>query len=147
VRDDPFRFSHLLRVRWAECDMQGIVFNPHYMMYFDVAFTEYFRALGLPYPEAFLAEGVDNFMVASAVNYRDAARFDDEIDIGVRTAYFGTTSFRMAFSARRAGAVLVEGTATYVIGDRATRAPKALPARLITAVETFERVAPMRKEG
>ena len=30
-----FRFSHRLRVRWVEVDMQKIVFNAHYLMYFD----------------------------------------------------------------------------------------------------------------
>jgi len=125
--------------------MQGIVFNPHYMMYFDVAFTEYWRMLDLPYPAAFLADGSDTFMVASAVNYRDAARFDDEIDIGVRTAYFGTTSFRMAFEIRRGGGLLVDGNATYVVGDSTTRAPRALPAKLLDAVAAYEAVAPERK--
>ncbi len=142
---EAFAFFHRLRVRWAECDMQGIVFNPHYMTYFDVAFTEYSRHIGLPYPAGLQALGLDNFMVAANLNFRDAARYDDELDIGVRTAYFGTTSFRMAFSIRRARAVLVEGEATYVIGDAATRAPRPLPAHLIAAVEAAELVRPARK--
>lgn len=140
-----FRFSHRLRVRWGECDMQGIVFNPHYLMYFDVAFTEYWRVIGMTYPGALLAEGLDNFMVASALRYRDAARYDDELDIHVRTEYFGTTSFRMGLSIQRAGGVLVDGTATYVTGDRDTRAPRPLPARLVNAVENYETVRPERK--
>ena len=126
--------------------MQGIVFNPHYMMYVDVASTEYFRAIGLPYPEALLQDGVDSFMVACNVNYRDAAKFDDEIDIAMRTAYFGTTSFRLAFSISRGANLLVDGTATYVTGDRETRAPRKLPARLVAAVEAFEPQPPERKK-
>ena len=47
-----FRFSHSLRVRWVEVDMQKIVFNGHYLMYFDTAIADYWRALGLPYEEA-----------------------------------------------------------------------------------------------
>ena len=47
ARDD-FRFFHSLRVRWAEVDMQSIVFNGHYLLYVDVAFTEFWRATGLP---------------------------------------------------------------------------------------------------
>ena len=43
-----FSFFHTLRVRWAEVDMQAIVFNGHYLTYFDVAFTEYWREAGLP---------------------------------------------------------------------------------------------------
>ena len=51
-----FRFSEPLRVRWAEVDAQGIVFNGHYLAYFDVGVTEYYRAIDKPYPEAILAE-------------------------------------------------------------------------------------------
>ena len=47
-----FRLVHRLRVRWAEVDMQKIVFNAHYLMYFDTAITDYWRALALPYEEA-----------------------------------------------------------------------------------------------
>jgi acyl-CoA thioester hydrolase len=115
------------------------------MMYFDVAFTEYMRAIGLTYPTAFEAEGTDTFMVSTTVNFRASARYDDEIDIGVRTAYFGTTSFRMAFSVRRGGDVLVEGVAAYVNGDRKTHAPRPLPVRLVEMVEHFETLPPARK--
>ena len=54
-----FRFAHRMRVRWAEVDKQGIVFNGHYLMYFDVAITEYYRALGYPYPEGLAQHGTD----------------------------------------------------------------------------------------
>jgi acyl-CoA thioester hydrolase len=142
---DPFRFFHRLRVRWGECDMQGIVFNPHYMAYFDIAFTEYWRTIGMPYPAALLAEGSDNFMVAANLNFRDSARYDDELDIGVRTEYFGSTSFRVAFSVRREGRVLVDGVATYVIGDARTRKPKKLPVALVERVTQFEYAKPATK--
>ena len=52
-----FRFFHRLRVRWAEVDMQKIVFNAHYLMYFDTAIADYWRAMALPYEEAMLALG------------------------------------------------------------------------------------------
>ena len=45
-----FTFFHPLRVRWAEVDMQSVVFNGHYLTYFDVAITEYWRSLKLPSP-------------------------------------------------------------------------------------------------
>ena len=143
---EAFRFFHPLRVRWAECDMQGIVFNPHYLMYFDVAFTEYMRAIGLPYPDAFAAAGTDTFMVSAQIDFRASARYDDELRIGVRTAYFGTTSFRMALSIRRDAEVLVEGVTAYVNGDRVTHAPRALPEQLVARVSAFESVSPERKK-
>ena len=58
---EHFGLRERLRVRWAETDMQGIVFNGHYLTYFDVAITEYWRAIGMPYPAAFAGTGVDLF--------------------------------------------------------------------------------------
>ena len=52
-----FRIFHRLRVRWAEVDMQKIVFNAHYLMYIDTAVSDYWRALALPYEEAFAQLG------------------------------------------------------------------------------------------
>ena len=52
VTRDDFRFFNRLRVRWAEVDLQKIVFNAHYLMYFDTAITDYWRALALPYEAA-----------------------------------------------------------------------------------------------
>ena len=142
---ESFRFSHRLRVRWGECDLQGIVFNPHYMAYVDVALTEYWRVLDLAYPQAFAAEGCDTFMVAATQTYRDAARFDDELDVRIRTDYLGTTSFRLAFAIQRAAALLVEGTATYVLGDAVTRMPRPLIPALLRAIAAYEPVTPARK--
>ena len=141
----PFRFAHRLRVRWGECDMQGIVFNPHYMAYVDVALTEYWRTVGLTYPQAFAAEGVDTFMVAASQRFRDAARFDDLLDVAMRVEYLGTTSLRFAFAISRDAATLVDGAATYVTGDRRTRAPVTLSERLVACVTAFETTPPDRK--
>ena len=141
----PFRFAHALRVRWGECDMQGIVFNPHYMAYVDVALTEYWRAVGLPYPAAFEAEGTDTFMVAASQTYRNAASFDDLLDVALRVDYLGTTSLRFAFDIGHDSASLVQGAATYVVADRQTRAPKPLSTTLVDCITRFEPVPPARK--
>jgi acyl-CoA thioester hydrolase len=61
-----FRFAHRLRVRWAEVDRQGIVFNGHYLTYFDVGITEYYRALGFPYPDGLAPHGTDLYVRKSA---------------------------------------------------------------------------------
>ena len=142
---DPFRFVHRLRVRWGECDMQGIVFNPNYMAYVDVALTEYWRAIGMVYPQALAEFGLDSFMVAARQSYRAPARFDDDVDVAFRTEFLGTTSLRFAFAIRRGETALFEGAATYVIADRETMRPKNLPARLIQAITDYEAVAPELK--
>ena len=87
-----FRFFHTLRVRWAEVDRQGIVFNGHYLTYFDVAITEYWRAIGVPYPAITDRWGSDLFVVKASVEYHAPAHYDDVLDIGVRVARIGTSS-------------------------------------------------------
>ena len=64
--------------------MQGIVFNAHYLTYCDVAVTEYWRALGLPYPEGVADRENDLFVVKATVQYRAPARYDDLLDLLIR---------------------------------------------------------------
>ena len=142
---DSYRFTHRLRVRWGECDMQGIVFNPHYMAFIDVALTEYWRNIGLPYPDGLAAEGTDIFMVAASQRYRDAASYDDLLDIALRTEYLGGSSLRFGFEIRRVDVKLFEGEATYVLADRVTRRPCPLSATLLDRIIAYERVTPARK--
>lgn len=42
---EEFWFHFPFRVRYSEVDAQAVVFNAHYLTYFDTAITEYFRAL------------------------------------------------------------------------------------------------------
>ena len=81
ARED-FSFFRPLRVRWAEVDMQGIVFNGHYLTYFDVAFTEYWRATSLPSVLQQAEEGREMFARKASIEYQAPARFDDVLDIG-----------------------------------------------------------------
>jgi dienelactone hydrolase len=65
-----FRFFHRLRVRWAEVDMQKIVFNAHYLMYFDTAIADYWRALALPYEEAMQSLGGDLYVRKATIDFQ-----------------------------------------------------------------------------
>jgi acyl-CoA thioester hydrolase len=140
-----FAFFHPLRVRWAEVDPQGIVFNPRYFMYFDQGLTEYLRAIGFPYPAGLKALGSDLFAVSAQANFRASAVYDDELDIAVRVARIGRTSLTFAMAIFRGEELLVAGTMIYVNTDLATKAPAALPDALISKILAFERTPPERK--
>jgi acyl-CoA thioester hydrolase len=84
-------FVHRLRVRFAECDPQGIVFNAHYLAYADVALTEFFRGVFGGYDNV-IGRGVDVVVGEANVVFRVPARWDDEIDLAVTIAQLGTTS-------------------------------------------------------
>jgi acyl-CoA thioester hydrolase len=134
-----FRFRYHLRVRWAEVDKQDIVFNGHYLTYFDVAITEYWRALGIPYPAITERWGSDLFVVKAGLEYHAPARYDDELEIAVRTARIGNSSMAFEIGIFRGDEHLIAGELIYVNADPATRKSKPVPAELRALIERFER--------
>jgi acyl-CoA thioester hydrolase len=142
-----FTFSYRFRVRWAEVDRQGVVFNPHYFAYADLGCTEYFRAIGFPYPEGLESLGCDLYAVSAQGNFRGSARYDDELELAYRTALLGRTSVRFETRIDRGDALLFEGALVYVCVDLRSRAPAALPAELVECICAFERTPPGRKIG
>ena len=108
MKRTDFRFFHRLRVRWAEVDMQKIVFNAHYLMYFDTAVTDYWRALALPYQEAMHQLGGDLYVKKATVEFHASARMDDLIDVGMKCARIGNSS--LTFSGAGDG-TLISGVA------------------------------------
>lgn len=87
-----FSFLYDFRVRYSEIDGQGVVFNAHYLTYFDTAITEYFRHLGFDYREYVAKTGQDFHLVKSLVNYEKPILFDADIEVGCRVSKVGRTS-------------------------------------------------------
>jgi YbgC/YbaW family acyl-CoA thioester hydrolase len=138
-----FRFLDRLRVRWAEIDAQKIVFNAHYLMYFDTAVAGYWRALGVPYAETMAALDGDLFVRKAELEYLASARYDDVLDVGMRCARVGTSSATFVGAAFRHEQLLVSGTLTYVFADPAGTASKPVPRELRDLFDRFESGQPM----
>jgi YbgC/YbaW family acyl-CoA thioester hydrolase len=142
-----FRFYHPLRVRWAEVDMHKIVFNAHYLMYFDTAISDYWRALALPYEQAMEHLGGDLYVKKAALEYHASAHFDDRLDIGQRCARIGSSSIQFQGAVFRGDELLVESEIVYVYADSATRKSRPVPEALrdlITGYEAGQDVAEIR---
>ncbi len=133
-----FSFFHTLRVRWSEVDMQAIVFNGHYLNYFDVAFTEYWRATALPGVLAQSAAGLELFARKAGIEYHAPARFDDVLEIGVRCAELGRSSLRFVLEIYRAEALLISGEMVYVHADSRVRKSEPVPATWRSRLAEFE---------
>lgn len=133
-----YRLRHTLRVRWAEVDPQSIVFNGHYLTYFDIGITEYWRAIGLPYPEGIAGTGGDLFAVRSVVNYHASAHFDEFLDVCVRAAKLGNSSMTFEMGIFRDGKCLISGEMVYVNADPHSRTSRPLPEKLRSAIEIYE---------
>jgi len=135
---DAYKLRERLRVRWSETDAQGIVFNGHYLTYFDIAITEYWRAIGLPYPAALEGTGVDLFAVKSTVEYLAPARYDDWIDVGCRAARLGRSSITFELAIWRDAHAITKGEVIYACADPAERRSVPVPDRLRQAIASFE---------
>jgi YbgC/YbaW family acyl-CoA thioester hydrolase len=138
-----FRFTDRLRVRWAEVDMQRIVFNGHYLMYFDTAVGGYWRAMALPYTDTMAYLGGDLFVRKSTVEYHGSARYDDLLDIGIRTARIGNSSMVLAGAIFRAEELLIETELVYVYADPVAQTSKPVPQQLRDVLQAFEAGKPM----
>lgn len=135
-----FKFANPMRVRWAEVDMQQVVFNPHYLMYFDVSVTEYWRALAGG-DTASLSNIFDNvYVVKSTVEYHSPARFDDALEVCVRTARVGKSSMQLLFEIHRGGEHLISGENVYVFAIDGQSQP--IPAFFRQLIEAYESATP-----
>lgn len=133
-----FRLLHRLRVRWAEVDLQRIVFNPHYLMYIDTAFTEYWRAMAIPYEMIPSTLGGDLYVKKSTLEYHGSARLDDLLDIGIRCGRIGNSSMLFQSGIFRDERLLVSAELVYVFADPATQTSRPVPEQLREMLQSYE---------
>lgn len=138
MKRSEFRYFDRLRVRWAEIDAQKIVFNAHYLMYFDTAVAGYWRALALPYAQSMESLGGDLYVRKATVEYHGSARYDDRLDVGMRCARIGNSSIQFLGSVFRGDDLLVEGELIYVFADPHSQTSRPVPASLRAVLEGFE---------
>jgi acyl-CoA thioester hydrolase len=132
----PYRFSARMRVGFDETDAQAVVYYGRYLPYFDRSRVEYLRHLGLlhglPPEQQFV-------MRRSVQEYEAPARFDDLLEVFVRTARIGRTSETLEYRVRNAdGTLLVVAEQVMVLIDAGTRQPAEVPRSWRQTIERFE---------
>jgi len=134
-RKPPFKYSAVARVWFSDTDAQGIVYYGRYLPYFDHARTEYHRHLG-----SVRVEGRDFVMRASEVEYHAPARFDDLLEIFVRTARIGRTSTTYECAAYRVDEdeLMVTARQTLVLVDVEERRAREIPHDYRDLIRSFE---------
>jgi YbgC/YbaW family acyl-CoA thioester hydrolase len=138
-----FRLHHALRVRWAEVDLQKIVFNPHYLAYVDTAIADYWRALALPYEETLHRLGGDLFVKKSTLEFQASARYDDRLTIALRCARIGNSSLQFLSGIFRGNELLVTAELIYVFADPIAKMALAVPQPLRSTMLAFEEGQPV----
>ena len=126
-------FVHRIRVRYAEVDGQGVVFNAHWLTYFDEACTRFMDELGFG-PDFWIRE-FDVMLVRAVLEWSGPARFDEWVDIEVVPTRLGTKSFDLRYRAAVAGAAACVATITYVAVAPPEHASIAIPDRVRSALD------------
>lgn len=135
-----FRFFRPHTVRYVELDTQGIVFNAHYLTWYDEAVSDYIRAAGWDYQAEVKASGADFHVVRGLVEYRVAIGRRAEIDVAARTTRIGRTSiaFQPAVFPTDDETLLATGEIVWVLTDQASRRPVPVPDRLRALLSDYE---------
>lgn len=141
----PSHFTHRIRIRYAECDMQGIVFNANWYALFDDAVGALWRERLGGY-DRISSQGIEIVVAESGARFRGAARPEQLIDFHVVVARLGNSSLRIELAALReneAGEndLLVEGFLEYVFIDHASFTPVAIPDDLRATLEELTSAA------
>jgi YbgC/YbaW family acyl-CoA thioester hydrolase len=138
LQRQDFRYAERMRVRWAEVDMQKVVFNGHYLMYLDTAVAGLWRAMALPYEATLRHFDGDLFVRKATLEYHASAIFDETLDIGVRCARIGNSSLTLHGGVFRNDTLLVGGELVYVFTEANAQVPKTVPQALRELLEGYE---------
>lgn len=123
-------------MRYGECDPQGIVFNANYLLYFDVAFTELWRACVGPWQEM-VERGFDAVVAEANLRFHAPARYDDVLCLSAHVARLGTTAITTEIDVLRGHELLVRGRLRHVCVSTESWQKTALPQWMRAGLERF----------
>ena len=118
--------------------MQKIVFNAHYLMYFDTAVSDYWRALAMPYEASMQQLGGDLYVKKASIEYHGSARFDDRLDVALKCARIGTSSLVFTGAIFRDDALLIDSELVYVFADPLSQTSRPVPDTLRALLTGYE---------
>ena len=134
-----FGFHHDIRVRFADTDLQAIVFNANYLTYYDVAWTEYFRTVGFEWKDL-ISLGVDTVLARISMEFKSPAKFDEILEVHTRVSKIGTTSLTFEFEIypQAEDRLINSAISLYVCVDPKTLKSTPVPDLLRHRIEQFE---------
>lgn len=139
-----FKFTYPFRIRYSEIDGQSIVYNSHYLTFFDTAITEYLEAIGYDYTNVVSRTGYDFHTVRNVIEYHKVVSYREDIAVGVRISRLGNTSVTFALEIHPAAGddLRTSGEVVWVHTHQETGKTAPLPQDLLEAVRVFEGALP-----
>jgi len=126
-------FTHRIRVRYGECDPQGVVFNANWLAYYDIVITELWRELVGDY-SGMVEQGADMMVAEAGIRFRGPARFDDVVEFQLSVTRLGETAVSTRVEARVDGNLATEGTMRHVFVDPGTNTKRPIPENIRAAL-------------
>ena len=135
-----YNFKHTIRVRWKECDVQGIAYFGSYLDFMDVAQVEYFRNLGILTHDPSQRKEFDLSSVKVTLEYKSPARIDEKIDVYFKVKNIGNSSITKIAEIYRADSdvLLTTGEMISVNFDPELAQSKRVPDKIRSVIENFE---------
>ncbi|MDQ3729719.1 MAG: acyl-CoA thioesterase [Actinomycetota bacterium] len=130
-------FRHPLRVRFHECDPQGIVFNANFLAYADIAITELYREAFGSWQAAMEQGGIDMVVAEANVRYLAPVHFDEEVELVVTVTRIGTTATTTLIAVERESTPVAEVTLRHVVVGIETRTKAPIPEGLRAGLERY----------
>ena len=138
MQKSDYSYYYPLRVRYSEIDAQAVVYNSHYVTYYDLAITEFLRHLGISYGTAEMAAtGNDFHTVKVLVEYHAPAVYDDELEVHIKVGRIGNSSITWALAVFRKGEdhALNSGEVVWVYADMTEHKSRPLPDEIRAKLE------------
>lgn len=128
---------HRLRVRYSDCDPQGVVFNANYLTYFDIAITELWREAVGPYEETTRDRQIDLVVAEATVRCNAPVGFDEEVELVAALSHLGTTSMITKIAIETEAGLAAEGELRHVFVQRGSARKAPIPADIRAALTPF----------
>ena len=141
MKRNSYNFFYTFRVRYAEVDAQGIVFNAHYLTYFDCAITEYYRKIKFNYISEVKKTKKDFHVVKTVIEYKKPIIYDQIIDAGVTISNIGNSSinFDISLFANNKNTLFANANIIQVYTDQIKKSSTQLCKRFISKIKKFEK--------
>jgi YbgC/YbaW family acyl-CoA thioester hydrolase len=135
----PKRFTVVETIRWSDIDRAGIIYYGQFLRFFEIAETELFRAVGLPYGEVFDRLDIWLPRVQIHFDFRKPLVLDDLIEVSAYVARLGTKSFTLRFEVNRKGEsdLVAEGHVVLACVSRSTFKAIVVPSEIIAALQPY----------
>ena len=136
-----FNFHYSFRIRYSEVDAQGIVFNAHYLTFFDSAMTEYLRKIGYNYVKEVEERNEDFHTVKTLVEYKHPIKFDQIIDVCLRVKKIGRSSltFYLEIHPTNEDSVLATGEVVWVNANQTSHKSADLSEDICNKIRNLEK--------